>query len=209
MHSLTKFAIINPCTNITRLRRFDLGFWQSSKQVYREIWCRETFFGKFKGLSCFSRKMVLYSSTKFGIIKLWTNIPWIRSFDLVFSQNQKQIYWKLQYREYVFEKFQGFSRFSRTNCFVFVNQILHFWALYQCSVAWKLDIGFWQNSEREYRKFQYGQKFLEKIRFKVSVFLPEKGFCIPWLNFAFFSLHENLITQLIWVRTFRGSETYL
>ena len=96
LYWLNKFGIKKPWTNIPWLRIFHLGFWQSSKEIYTQLQYRKKFFGEFQGLLHFPRKMVLYSSTKFGILKPWTNVPWIRRFDLGFWQNSKQIYRKLQ-----------------------------------------------------------------------------------------------------------------
>ena len=72
LYSLTKFGIISPWIFIPWRRRFDLGFWKTSKQIYRNVNYREKVFGDFQGLSCFPRKMVLFSSTNFCIIKPWT-----------------------------------------------------------------------------------------------------------------------------------------
>ena len=42
---------------------------QTSKQIYRKRKYREKVFGEFQRLPRFPRKMVLYSLTKFGILK--------------------------------------------------------------------------------------------------------------------------------------------
>ena len=68
--SLIRLSILEPCTGIQLLRIFYLGPWQTLKQVYRELQEAKRFFGKFQGQPLFPRKMVLYSSTKFGIIKI-------------------------------------------------------------------------------------------------------------------------------------------
>ena len=112
-YSLTKFDIISLWTNIEWLRRFNLGFWQTSKKIYGKLQYRGKDFWQFQGLSRFPRKMVFYSSTKFGIMKPWTNIPWLRIFDWRFWQTSKQIFRKLQYRKKVVGKFQGLPHFSR------------------------------------------------------------------------------------------------
>ena len=96
VYSSTEFGILKPWTNIQSLRRFDLGFWKTSKQIYRKLQHRKKVFEELKGLSRFPRKMILYSSTKFGILKPWTNISWPRRFDLGIWQTSKQIYRKLQ-----------------------------------------------------------------------------------------------------------------
>ena len=84
LYLLTTFGIIRPWNNIPELKEFDLGFWQTSKQIYKKLQCKENVFGKFQNLPCLFRKMVLNSSTRFGIMKPWTNIPWLRRFDLGF-----------------------------------------------------------------------------------------------------------------------------
>ena len=61
-----------------------------------EIFCRVS-----RVVSLF-QKMVLYPLTKFGIIKPWTNIPWLTRFDWGFWQSSKQFCRKFQYRENAF-----------------------------------------------------------------------------------------------------------
>ena len=106
LYLLTRFGILKLWTNILWLTRFDLGYLQTSKQNNSKLQYSKKVFGKFQDLSRFSRKMVLYLSTKFGIIKPWTNILWNWSFDLGFSETSKQVYRKLQYREKVFGSFK-------------------------------------------------------------------------------------------------------
>ena len=67
----------------------------------------------FWSFSGFSRKMVVYSSTKFGIRKPWKKILSLRTLNLGFSQTSKQIYRKLQFREKVFGEFEALPRFRR------------------------------------------------------------------------------------------------
>ena len=112
LYSSTKFGILKSWTNIPKLIRFDFSFWQSSKQIYRKLVCREKVFGEFQRLSRFPRKMVLYSSTEFGILKSWTNIPKLIRFDFSFWQTSKQIYRKLVYRENVFGEGKGIGRLT-------------------------------------------------------------------------------------------------
>ena len=138
LYSPIKFGILKPWTNILWLRRFDLGFWQTVKQIYWKLQYRDKVFGEFQGLPHFPKKMVLYSSTKFGVIKPWTNIPWLWRFDLGFSHTSKQIYRKHQCKEKGFGEFQGLPWFPRKDGFVFVWEILHFWAFYQRSIAHKI-----------------------------------------------------------------------
>ena len=70
LYSSTKFYNIRPWLNIKSLRRFNLGQWQTSKQIYSKLQGRESVFEEFEVLSCFPWKMISYSSTKFGILEL-------------------------------------------------------------------------------------------------------------------------------------------
>ena len=69
VYSSTKFGIRKPWKKLASLRRLNLGFWQTSKQIYRELQFREEFFGEFEALPRFWTKMILNSSSKFGILK--------------------------------------------------------------------------------------------------------------------------------------------
>ena len=113
LYSSTKFGILKPWTNIPWRKRFDLGFSQISKQIYRKLQYMEKSFEEFQGLPRFPRKMILCSSIKFGTLKSSTNISWPRKFDLGFWKTSKKIYRKLQHKEKDFEVFQDLSRFRR------------------------------------------------------------------------------------------------
>ena len=69
LYSSTKFRILKPLTIVSNLIRFDLGFCQPSKQIYRKLVYSEKILDEFQRLLGFSRKMVLYSSTNFCILK--------------------------------------------------------------------------------------------------------------------------------------------
>ena len=113
LHSSTKFEILKPWAIISKLIGFELGFWQTSKQIKSKLKYRETVLEEFQRLPLFPRKMVLYSSTKFGILKPWTIILKLIRFDLGFLQTSKQIYRKWKYTEKVFEEFQRLCHFPR------------------------------------------------------------------------------------------------
>ena len=113
LYSSTNFRILKPWAIISNLIRFDLGFWQSSKPFYRKLKYREKVLEEFQRLPRFPRKMVLYSSTKFGILKPWVIISNLIRFDLGFWQASKPFYRKLKYREKVLEEFQRLPRFPR------------------------------------------------------------------------------------------------
>ena len=91
----------------------NLHFSQTPKPVYRELQHGEKIFSKFQSQPRFPRKVILYSLTKFVIIKTWTNIQWLSRLDLCFLQTSRQIYRKLQCTEKIFEKFQHLPRFFR------------------------------------------------------------------------------------------------
>ena len=82
LYSSTKFGIIKPWTIISNLIRFDLDFWQASKQIYRKLKYREELLEEFQRLSRFLRKMILYSSAKFSILKPGANIHSLKRFDI-------------------------------------------------------------------------------------------------------------------------------
>ena len=109
LHSSTKFGILKPWTIISKLIRFDLGFWQTLKQIYRKFKYRDKVLKEFQRFPSFPKKMVLYSSTIFGILKPWPIISKLIRFDLGFWQTSKKIYRKLKYREKVFQEFQRLS----------------------------------------------------------------------------------------------------
>ena len=73
-YSSINFHILKPWAIISNVIKFDLGFWQDSKQIYRRHKHSEKLFEDFQRLPRFPREMGLYSSTKFGISKLLTII---------------------------------------------------------------------------------------------------------------------------------------
>ena len=144
--SSAKFGILMPLTIISNIIRFDLGFWQTSKQIYRELKYMENKLDEFQRLPRFPRKLVLYSSTKFGILKTWTIITNLKRFDLGFWQTSKQIYMKLKYEENNFEEFQRLPRSPKQMVLYLSTKfgILKPWAI--ISNLLKFDLGFWQAS---------------------------------------------------------------
>ena len=113
LYPLTKFGILSTGRNILWPRTIDLAFWQKLKQVYRKLECKYKVFEEFQGLSRFLGKVVFCSSTKFGILKPWTNVSSPRKFYLGSWMTPKQIHRKQEYREKVYEQFQGISCFPR------------------------------------------------------------------------------------------------
>ena len=164
LYSSTKFCILKTWTIISNLRRFDLGFWQASKPFDRKLKYRQKVFEEFQCLSCFSRKIVLYSSTNFCILKPWAIISNLVRFDLGFWQASKPFYRKLKYREKDLEEFQHFPRFLRKIVFYSSTNfpILQSWAII-CNLV-RFDLGFWRPSKAFYRKLKYREKILEEFQ---------------------------------------------
>ena len=94
LHSSTNFRISKPWAIISNLIRFDLGFWQASKPFYRKLKYREKVLEEFQRLSRFPRKMVLYSSTNFCILKPWAITSTLIRLDLGFWQASEPFYRK-------------------------------------------------------------------------------------------------------------------
>ena len=84
LYSLSKFDILNHCTNIQSLRRLELRFWQTSKEIYKKLQYEEKLFSKFQGLPRFLKETDLYSSRKFHIFELCTNVHSLGPIDLGF-----------------------------------------------------------------------------------------------------------------------------
>ena len=94
----TNSGILKPWAIISILITLDLGFWQVPKPFCRKLKYREKVLEELQRLPHFPRKMVLYSSTNFGILKTWAIISKLRRFDLGFWQASKPFYKKLKYR---------------------------------------------------------------------------------------------------------------
>ena len=113
LYSSTKFGILKPLTIISNHVRFHLGFFQALKQIYRKLKYRENNLGEFQCLPRFPRKMILYSSFNFHILKPLAIISNLIRFDWGFWQASKPFYRKLKYMENVLEEFQRFPQFPR------------------------------------------------------------------------------------------------
>ena len=143
LYSSTNFHILKPWSVISNLKRFHLGFWQASKSFYRKLKYRKKVLEEFQRLPRFPRKMVLYSSTNFRILKPWAIISNLIRFDLGFWQAWKPFYRKLKYREKVLEEFQRLSRFPRKIVLYLSTNlcILKPWAIICNFIIF--DLGFW------------------------------------------------------------------
>ena len=164
LYSSTKFGILRSWTIISKLIRFDLGFWQASTLFYRKFKYREQVLEEFQRLPRFPRKMVLYSSTKFGILKPLTIVSNVVRWDLGFCQPSKQIYSKLGYSEKVLKGFQRLFRFPRKTVLYSSTKfgILKSWTIIPILI--RFDLGFWQASKPFYRKLKYRETVLEEFQ---------------------------------------------
>ena len=144
LYSSTNIPILKPWDIISNIIRFDLGFWQTSKQIDRKLKYRENNLGEFQRLPPFPKKLVLYSSTKFGILKPSTIIRNLIRFDLGFSQPSKQIYRKLKYKKNIFKEFQGLPRSPKEMVLYSSTKlgILKPWEIISNLIIFDLD--FWQ-----------------------------------------------------------------
>ena len=96
LHLSTNFPILRPWAIISNLIRLDLDFWQALKQFYRKLKYRENVLEEFQRLRRVLRKMVLYSSTNFRILKPWAIISNLIRFDLGFWEASIPFYRKLK-----------------------------------------------------------------------------------------------------------------
>ena len=182
-YSSTNFCILKAWAIICNLLRFGLGFWQVSKSFYRNLKYTEKVLEEFQSLRRFSRKMTLYSSTNFCILKPRAIISDLIKFDLDFWQASKPFYIKLKYKEKDLVEFQRFPRFRRKMVLHLSTNfpILRPWAIISNLI--RLDLGFWQASKPFYRKLKYREKVLEE--FQRLLAFPEKSFFIRQPIFAF------------------------
>ena len=194
LYSSTKFGILKPWTIISNLIRFDLGFWQVSKPFYRKLKYREKVLEEFQRLSRFPRKMVLYSSTKFGILKPWTIISNLIRFNLGFWQASKPFKRKRKYRENVLEDFQRLPRFPRKMVFYSSTNFRILKPSAIISNLIRFDLGLWKASKPLYRKLKYRRNVLEEFQ-RLPPF-PRKMFFYSWTNFRILELWA-IISNLI------------
>ena len=127
LYSWNKLSILKYYINIQSLRRWELRFWQISKQIYGKLQYKDKLLSKFQSLPCCLKKMVLYSSRKFHILELCTNIQSLRRFDLGLLEIPKHVYRSLQYEKPI-------ASFSEKNDFVLPGQIWDFMASHKCSI---------------------------------------------------------------------------
>ena len=143
LYSSTNFGILKTWAIISNLIRFDLGFWHGSKVFYRKMKKREKVLEEFQGLPPFPRKIVLYSSTNFRILKLWDVTSTLIKFHLGCWEASKPFYMKLKYKERLLEEFQHLPRFPKKMVLYSSTNfpILKPWAIISNLI--RFDLGFW------------------------------------------------------------------
>ena len=175
LYSSTNFHIWKPWAIISSVIRFHLGFRQASKPFYRKLKYKEKVVEEFQRLRRFPRKMVLYSSPNFRILKPWAITSNLLGFDLCFWQASKPFYRKLKYHEKVLEEFQCLTRFWR-------KMVLYASTNFRISKSWviicnliRLDLGYWEAWKPFYWKLKNTEKVLEQFqrfpRFRRKMFL--------------------------------------
>ena len=175
LYSSTNFHIWKPWAIISSVIRFHLGFRQASKPFYRKLKYKEKVVEEFQRLRRFPRKMALYSSPNFRILKPWAITSNLLGFDLCFWQASKPFYRKLKYHEKVLEEFQCLTRFWR-------KMVLYASTNFRISKSWatiwnliRLDLGYWEAWKPFYWKLKNTEKVLEQFqrfpRFRRKMFL--------------------------------------
>ena len=179
--SSTSFCILNPWVIISKLIRFNLGFWQATKRFYTKPKNREKVLEEFQRLPRFTRKIVFYSSTNFCILNPWALFSNLIRFDLGFWQASKGFYRKLKYNEKVLEEFQRFPPFLRKIAWYSTTNFRIFkpWAIVSNLI--RFNLGFWQAWKPFYRKLKYSEKVFEEFQ-RLPRF-PRKIFLYSSINF--------------------------
>ena len=164
LYSSTGFCILKPWAIISNVIRFDINFWQASNPFYRKLKYREKVLEDFQRLPRFPRKILLYSSTSFCILKPWAIISNVIRFDVNFWQASNPFYSKLKYREKVLEDFQRLPRFPRKILLYSSTSfcILRPWAIISNLI--RFVVGLWQASKPFIRKLKYRENVLKKFQ---------------------------------------------
>ena len=155
LYAWTNFRILKSWAIISNLIRFDLGFWQALQPFYRKLKCREKVLEGFQRFPRFSRKLVLYSSTNFPILKPWRIISNFIRFDLGFWHALKPFDRKLKFRQKVFEEFQHLPCFP-WKMVLYLKTIFHIvksWGIISNFI--KFDLGFSEAWKPFYKKLIY------------------------------------------------------
>ena len=166
LHLLTKLVHYEAFNQYSIAQKIRFKVFKDVKHIYRKIQYKQKFFGKFQGWSCFAKKIVLYSSTKFGILKPWINVLWPRFNHLedsiyTFGRTENTFLGN-SIRRRAFLKIANVRVVVPEKCFEFVNKIWHSKHLNQYSVAQKIRFRLFTNFKkkkqkkppRHYRKIQ-------------------------------------------------------
>ena len=164
LYSSTNFPILKPWAIVSNLIRFDLGFSPSSKPFYRKFKYREKVLEVFECLPRFPRKMVLYSSTNFPILRPLAIISNLIRFNLGFWQASKPFKRKRKYRENVLEDFQGLPRFAGKMVFYSSTNFRILKPSAMISNLIRFDLGLWKASKPLFRKLKYRENVLEDFQ---------------------------------------------
>ena len=157
----TNLSISKAWAIISNFIRIDLGFWQASKAFYRKL--NQKGFEEFQRLRRFRRKMVLYWSTCFCILKSRAIISNLLRLHLGFWHTSKPFYRKVKYREKVLEEFQCLPRFPRK---IILYSSTNFYILQPWAIIFnfiRFHLGFLHASKPFYRKVKYREKVLEEF----------------------------------------------
>ena len=181
--SSTNFCILKPWAFTSNVMRLDLGFWQASKPFYRKLKYTEKVLQEFQRLPRFPRKTVLYSSTKFCILKPWGIISNGIRFNLSFWHASELFYRKPKYREKVLEEFQRLPRFPRKMDLYSSTNFCILKARAIISNLIRFNLGFWHASKPFIRKLKYREKVFQEFQrlyhfFRKMVLYSSNKVCI-------------------------------
>ena len=134
------------------------------KPFYSNLKYTENATEEFQRLPRFPRKMVLYSSTNFRILKPWGIISNFIRFDWGVWQAPKPFDRRLKFRQKAFEEFQPFRHFPRKMVFYSSTnfRIIKPWAIISNFI--RFNVGFWEAWKSFYRKLKYRDKVLEEFQ---------------------------------------------
>ena len=167
LHLLTKLVHYEAFNQYSIAQKIRFKVFKDLKHIYRKIQYKQKFFGKFQGWSCFAKKIILYSSTKFGILKPWINVLWPRFNHLedsiyTFGRTENTFLGN-SIRRRSFLKIANVRVVVPEKCFEFVNKIWHSKHLNQYSVAQKIRFRLFTNFKKK-KKQQKNPKNYRKIQ---------------------------------------------
>lgn len=98
-------AFLESFNNLAQLRRSNLHFLQTLREIYHKLQYNNKSFEKYHGLFYFPWKVAFYLLPKCGIVQPCTSIKCFSRFKLGFWQTSTKIYKKHWYEKKVFGKF--------------------------------------------------------------------------------------------------------